>query len=209
MNREELQNRLLEEIREAFGDKVQKAALNYGMPEVVIDPSIHVDLARWLKEHQTWKFVHFTDITAVDHYGDAEHRFEVVVHLHSLEQSLRVRIKVPLEGDEPELPTLTDVFIGASWPEREVFDLMGITFTGHPRMTRILSPDDFEGHPLRKDFPVKGTHRGSFPRGTIISNKRREPAVVKRTKPEPADHVLPPTPLEQRRAPMRGEQRNA
>jgi NADH-quinone oxidoreductase subunit C len=207
LNREKLQQKLLDDLKGQFGDKLFEAKIDYGMPVVVIDESIHHDIVAWLKDSGEWEFNHFIDITSVDYYKTREKRFEVVVHLRSHKHNLKVRIKTPLAdtGDEsslPKLPTLTDLFIGASWTEREVFDLMGIEFEGHPRMTRILSPDDFEGHPLRKDFPVKGRHRGSFPKGTVISNKRREPVAARTTKAKPADQILPNTPWEQKRVPM-------
>ena len=205
MSRDEMHERLLADIRGEFGDSVSRTFMNYGMPVVVVEPEIHVGLARWLKDHKTWKFDHFIDITAVDYYHSREARFEVVVHLRSHANNLKLRIKTPVKGDPPRLETISGLFIGAGWPEREIFDLLGIDFKGHPRMERILSPDDFEGHPLRKDFPVKGLHRGSFPRGTVVSNKRSEPVISRRTKPLPADQILPNTPLEKRREPMRGE----
>jgi len=211
MTREEKQAKVLENIKAQFGDKVRSAEMNYGMPVVVLEATALHDAVAWLKGHKEWQFNHFIDITSVDHGTSAEERFEVVIHLRSHSHNLKVRLKAPLKdtGDEntlPEIPTHTDLFIGALWTEREVFDLMGIRFTGHPRMTRILSPDDFQGHPLRKDFPVKGRHRGSFPRGTVISNKRREPIVARQTKPKPADQLLPNTPWESKREPMRSKE---
>ena len=205
MSTEAMKQDVLNDIQAQFGDKVRWAKIDYGMPVVFIDPAAYHDLVGWLQAHDKWAFNHFIDITAVDYmkkYDD--YRFEVVVHLRSHSNNLKVRIKTPVAGgNKPELPTLTDLFVGASWTEREVFDLMGITFKGHSRMTRLLNPDDFEGHPLQKDFPVKGQHRGSFPRGTVVSNKRREPVMAKVTKPKPADQILPRTPWEQQREPLR------
>jgi len=207
MTREEKQVKLLDDIQKQFGDKIVSAKMDYGMPVVVIDNSIHHDIFAWLKGHDEWKFDHFIDITAVDYKDSRDARFEVVVHLRTHTHNLKVRIKTPLadssdEKSMPELPTLSDVFLGASWSEREIFDLMGIKFANHPRMTRLLMPDNYEGHPLRKDFPVKGPHRGSFPRGTVVSNKRREPAVAPTTKAKPADQLLPNTPWEKQRKPL-------
>lgn len=93
------------------------------------------------------------DITAVD-YLKRSPRFDVVVNLVSLANLRRLRIKAGVPGDNPVAPTLTDVYPGTNFYEREVYDLLGIRFDGHPDLTRILLPDDWEGHPLRKDSPV-------------------------------------------------------
>lgn len=208
MSREELQQKLLDDLTAQFGDKILESKIDYGMPVAVLDESIYHDVVAWLKNSDEWKFDHFIDITSVDYFDSRDKRFEIVVHLRSHTHNLKVRLKLPVgkpgaSDDLPVVPTLTDLFIGASWTEREIYDLMGIEFSGHPRMTRILSPDDYVGHPLRKDFPVKGPHRGSFPRGTVVSNKRREQVSVKVTKPKPADQLLPNTPWEQKREPMK------
>ena len=94
-------------------------------------------------------------VTAVDRYP-AEPRFEVVYHLHSIERNERVRLKCRLEGDDPEIESVTSVWRSANWYEREVFDLFGIRFRNHPDLRRIMMPDDWEGHPLRKDYPDHG-----------------------------------------------------
>lgn len=200
-----LHPKLEADIRAEFGDSIVAIGTPYDILEVTITQDIHHNLIAWAKASTDWAFNHFIDITAVDHFNRFEtHRFEVVTHLRSHSHNLRMRIKTRLtNSDAPTVPTVSDVYVGASWPEREIYDLYGITFTGHPRMTRLLNPDDFIGHPLRKDFPVKGMYRGSFPKGTVISNKRREAVVSKTTKPKPADQMLPNTPWEMRRAPMR------
>jgi NADH-quinone oxidoreductase subunit C len=112
-------------------------------------------------------FEMFIDVTAVD-YGNRRpgSRFEVVIALLSLQHNLRLRILVGVDGDPPVAPSITDVYAGANFYEREVYDLFGIEFSGHPDLTRIMLPDDWEGHPLRKDSPVgsvpiqfRGTHK--------------------------------------------------
>ncbi len=100
---------------------------------------------------------YLSDITSVDWYGDAEEangRFEVVYNLYSLKFQYRFFLKVRLPGDKPEIQSLTPLWNSANWLEREVWDLMGIVFIGHPDLTKILTPDDLEGHPLRRDFPL-------------------------------------------------------
>jgi NADH-quinone oxidoreductase subunit C len=102
------------------------------------------------------KFIRLSSVTAVDLYP-AEPRFEVVYHLHSIERNERLRLKCRLRGDDPQIESLTPVWRSANWYEREVFDLFGIQFTGHPDLRRIMMPDDWEGYPLRKDYPITGT----------------------------------------------------
>ena len=101
------------------------------------------------------RFTYLSDITATDQFP-IEPRFELNYHLVSLERRERVRLKVRVSGDDPVAPSVTSVWPGANWHEREAFDLVGVRFEGHPDLTRILMPDDWEGHPLRKDYPVEG-----------------------------------------------------
>jgi NADH-quinone oxidoreductase subunit C len=97
---------------------------------------------------------YFTDLCGVDHLDRRRRRFEVVVNLIDAARPARLLIKVALDAPDPEMPTLTGVFPGANFYEREAWDLFGIRFAGHPDLTRILLPEDWEGHPLRKDAPV-------------------------------------------------------
>jgi NADH-quinone oxidoreductase subunit C len=100
-------------------------------------------------------FERLSSVTAVDRYP-AEPRFEAVYHLHSVSRQERLRLKCRLRGDAAEIDSVTGVWRSADWYEREVFDLFGIRFRGHPDLRRIMLPEDWEGHPLRKDYPVKG-----------------------------------------------------
>jgi NADH-quinone oxidoreductase subunit C len=96
----------------------------------------------------------FIDLCAVDYLRRPEGRFELVIGLLSIRPPFRLRILVGVPGDDPQAPSLTGVFAGANFYEREAYDLFGIRFSGHPDLTRILLPDDWEGHPLRKDHPM-------------------------------------------------------
>jgi len=113
-----------------------------------------------LKEHQG--FARLSSITAVDRYP-AEPRFEVVYHLHSIENNQRIRLKCSLPGEHPEIDSVVGVWRSANWYEREVFDLFGIGFRNHPNLKRIMMPDDWEGHPLRRDYAVHG-HKYDYQR---------------------------------------------
>jgi len=96
-----------------------------------------------------------SDLSSIDRFP-VEPRFEVNYHLVSMSRKERLRLKVRLSGSDPVVETVTPVWPGANWPEREVFDLFGIRFEGHPDLRRIVLPADWEGHPLRKDYPVEG-----------------------------------------------------
>jgi len=102
------------------------------------------------------EFVRLSTVTAVDRFP-AEPRFEVVYHLHSVTRNQRVRLKCRLRGGDAVIESVTPVWRGADWYEREVFDLFGINFLNHPGLRRILMPDDWEGYPLRKDYPITGS----------------------------------------------------
>ncbi|HJR77781.1 MAG TPA: NADH dehydrogenase (quinone) subunit D [Nitrospiraceae bacterium] len=127
-------------------------------------PGRIVDVARWLHDTPEAAFDHITDICSADYPDDLE-RFEVIYHLLSLPHRRRIRLKARLTEDDPTIPSLTSIWKGADFMEREVYDLMGIKFAGHPDLRRILLPEDYEeGYPLRKDFPTEGKGwRSSFP----------------------------------------------
>ena len=101
------------------------------------------------------EFTRVSTVTGVDRWP-AEPRFEVVYHLHSVARNERLRLKCRLAGEAPEIDSVTCVWRGAGWYERETFDLFGIRFRNHPDLRRIMLPDDWEGHPLRKDYPITG-----------------------------------------------------
>ena len=113
-----------------------------------------VPVCRFLKDVE--QFVRLSTVTGVDRYP-REPRFEVVYHLHSLERNERLRLKCRLAGDQPEIDSVVPIWRGANWYERETFDLFGIRFRNHPDMRRIMLPEEWEGHPLRKDYSVTGT----------------------------------------------------
>lgn len=142
-----------------FPDAITAGTLRLKELTLEVAPERIVDICRFLKENQ--KLNRLSAITGVDWYP-VEPRFEVVYFLHSMERrGERLRLKCRLHGDRPEIDSVTSVWPGANWYERETFDLFGVRFRNHPNLTRIMMPDDWEGHPLRKDFPVHG-HRYSY-----------------------------------------------
>jgi len=122
---------------------------------IVVERSSIREACTLLKEDPACPFNFLSDITCVDWYP-AEPRFEVIYHLLSIPKKERVRLKVRLNSASPALESITSVWAGANYFEREVFDLFGVRFTGHPYLRRILMPEDWEGYPLRKDYPVEG-----------------------------------------------------
>jgi NADH-quinone oxidoreductase subunit C len=129
-------------------------AVAYGELTITVNARDIVKVATFLRDDERCRFWSIVDVTAVD-WPARERRFDVVYHFLSPRQNLRIRVKV--EADETTLvPSLIEVFPGADWFERETYDLYGVLFTGHPDMRRLLTDYGFEGHPLRKDFPLTG-----------------------------------------------------
>jgi NADH-quinone oxidoreductase subunit C len=126
----------------------------YNQLTVEVETSRIVDVVKFLRDDPSCRFVNITDITAVD-YPAREKRFDVIYHF--LSPTLNTRIRLKAQADEStQVPSIIEVFPGADWFEREAYDLYGVIFTGHPDMRRILTDYGFEGHPLRKDFPLTG-----------------------------------------------------
>jgi NADH-quinone oxidoreductase subunit C len=122
---------------------------------IYIEPSQIREVCALLRENGTCPFNYLSDVTCVDWYPSVP-RFEVVYQLLSIPNKERVRLKVRLNEDNPAVESVTSVWPSANFFEREVFDLFGIRFSGHPYLRRIQMPEDWEGHPLRKDYPVEG-----------------------------------------------------
>ena len=132
---------------------MEDGKLDRGELTLVIRPDGIRPVCEFLKAHRGYRFL--SDVTAVDWYP-SEPRFEVVYHLYCHARRERLRLKCRLSAEQPEIASVVPVWDAANWYEREVFDLFGIRFEGHPHLRRILMPDDWQGHPLRKDYPVTG-----------------------------------------------------
>jgi NADH-quinone oxidoreductase subunit C len=143
-------------IDDRNGAWITGGVVHAGQLALYVDPAAIADICRFLKESG----YRLSGVTGVD-WHPLEPRFEVVYLLHSIRDRQRVRLKCKLHGDAAELDSVTGVWPGANWYERETFDLFGIRFNGHPNLTRIMMPDTWHGYPLRKDFPVHG-HRYSY-----------------------------------------------
>ena len=153
MNEEALKD-LAAYVKEKLDAQIQDARIAFGDLTLFVEPADIIDVLTFLRDDVQCRFISFIDVCGAD-YPMREKRFEVVYHLMSPYQNQRVRIKLSTDEDTP-VPSVTSVFPGADWFEREAYDLYGILFTGHPELRRILTDYGFEGHPLRKDFPLTG-----------------------------------------------------
>ena len=144
-------------LREAFGPAIVRDAVMCGDTIVWVSRDRIHDVLAWLKTTPGQDYNYLTDITAVE-YRDTERPLEVVWQLRSLARKADLRVKVALDKRAPlEVPTCWDLWKGADWLEREVYDMFGVTFAGHPDLRRILMWETYaEGYPLRKDFPLRG-----------------------------------------------------
>jgi NADH-quinone oxidoreductase subunit C len=145
---------ILARLQEAFSDALRETAVARDGPVAVVDKARLLEVCRFLRDDEELRCDHLADLCGAD-YPEREDRFEVVYHLYSLAHHHRVRLKVRAAEGEA-VPTLTPLWIGAEWPEREVYDLFGVPFEGHPDLRRLFLPDDWEGHPLRKDHERGG-----------------------------------------------------
>ncbi len=139
----------IESISSAISDSITRVVRS-APPMLYVRPERLVELCRYLKETKGLEFNYLINLTAADYLD----RFEVVYHLHSIPRGHSLTLKVELDREKASVPSVTEVWRGADFQEREVYDMFGITFVGHPDLKRILLYDEFVGHPLRKDFAL-------------------------------------------------------
>lgn len=143
---------ILDQLAVVFPGAIRATDAFRGDEAAVVARERLVEICRWLKETPGCAFHFCMDLCGVDYPGRDE-RFEVVYHLYSLATGKRIRLKVRVKAADPVVPSVTGVWVGADWFERECYDLFGIRFAGHPNLRRILTYEEFEGHALRKDYP--------------------------------------------------------
>jgi NADH-quinone oxidoreductase subunit C len=146
--------KLLPRVRELLGAKVLESHCHRGDETIVVAPGDIADVLRALRDDSELDFEILMDEAGVD-YHPRRPRFEVVYHLASLRKRHRLRVKVRVEEREAVVPTVSHLWPGADWYEREIWDMYGIRFEGHPDLRRLLMYEQFVGHPLRKDYPVQ------------------------------------------------------
>ncbi len=140
-------------LKAKFGDAIEAIETFRGETTVVVTADKVVEVLKHLRETPALNFRWLADVTAYDDYPE-EPRFKVCYQIRNLMEPLNLRVKAAVGGETPTLASCTSVYPAAGWQERELFDMFGITFTGHPDLRRILMPSDWEGHPLRKDYPL-------------------------------------------------------
>ena len=149
---------VIDVLRRAAPAAAVEAVTASDMPSISVDRDHVAEVARALRDDPALQFKFLVDITGVD-YLPMEPRYEVVYHLACIgggsAPPARLRMKIRVPGHDPRVSTVVPVWPVANWLEREIFDLMGLTFEGHPDLRRVLMPDDWQGHPLRKDYPVQ------------------------------------------------------
>ena len=143
---------LLDELQKRFPGVISEPLTFRNQPAIVVARESLLEVCEFLKSDRGGSYALLTDETAVD-YPKREKRFEVVYHLYSFERNDRLRLKV-LAGEGEKVPSVTGIWPTANWLEREVFDMFGVLYEGHPDLRRILLPDEWVGHPLRKDYDI-------------------------------------------------------
>lgn len=154
-NTSQVSNVVVEALRSWSANAIEEVIEFRGETTIVMARKVLRAAAARCREDNALQFNLLTDATCIDRFP-MEPRFEMNYHLVSIPNRRKVRLRVRLSGDDPVIDSLVPVWPGANWLEREIFDLFGIQFTGHPDLRRILLPEDWEGHPLRKDYPVEG-----------------------------------------------------
>ncbi|HXG65125.1 MAG TPA: NADH-quinone oxidoreductase subunit C, partial [Blastocatellia bacterium] len=145
---------LIDKIKARFGDAITEAVATLGQQIIRVNKASYVELCQFLRDDEDALFDMCTDLTAVHWPERAGQEFDVVVFLYSVPKNRRLRVKVAL-ADGEECPSVTALWAGANWMEREAYDMFGIRFAGHPDLRRILLPQDWPGHPLRKEYPIE------------------------------------------------------
>lgn len=143
----------IEAIRTAFPDAIQDVQTFRDELTIIVAPESIVDICRYCRDTEGLAYNFLSDVTGVD-YLPQEPRFGIAYHLYSMTHNRSLRLKVLLPGNAPKLASVVSVFPAANWSEREIFDLLGVIFTDHPDLRRILMPEGWDGHPLRKDYPL-------------------------------------------------------
>ncbi len=142
-----------EALQAAFSDAIQDVLEFRGELTIVVDSDRIVDICRYCRDTKGLAYNFLSDVSGVDYFPQSP-RFAVAYHMYSMVHNRELRLKVYLSDEDPTVPSVTGVYPTANWLEREIFDLLGVTFTDHPDLRRILMPDNWDGHPLRKDYPL-------------------------------------------------------
>ena len=146
----------LEEAYPGLDEAIEKVVVDRGELTLYVRREKLVELCQVLRDDEALRFEFCSSVSGVDYLDMDERRLHVVYHLTSMTYRRRIRLEVAVTADDPHVPSVTSVYPTADWQERETYDMFGVIFDGHPGLTRILMPDDWEGHPQRKDYPLGG-----------------------------------------------------
>lgn len=147
---------IAEKIKEQFPDQVIEVTEFRDQSSVIVKRDQIIPILKHLHDNPLLSFDHLQDLTAVDYLKKKDVRFEVVYNLYSTKYRHKIRIRAQVPENDTKINSVVPIWAGANWHERECYDMFGIVFTGHPDLRRILMPEDWEGYPLRKDYPLKG-----------------------------------------------------
>ena len=146
---------IIEKVKSDQGEDIQSAEVNLGDLVIFVGAERIHGIAEYLKNDPDLNFDYLSNITGVDYLNEErEPRFEVVYELHSIEKNHSIRIRVELDEEDSTIPTVSDLWKGALYPERELFDMFGFNIKGHSNLSRLIMPEEWEGNPLRKDYPL-------------------------------------------------------
>jgi NADH-quinone oxidoreductase subunit C len=144
---------IIEALRKKFPEQIMDISSQFGDEIIIFESNALLDIANFLND-KPYEYTMLLDLTCVDYKGE-DQRFEMVYHFLSLSLNDRIRLKTRLPEKSPKIDSLTSIWKNANWLEREVYDMFGIHFNGHPYLIRIFMYEGFEGHPLRKDYPLR------------------------------------------------------
>jgi NADH-quinone oxidoreductase subunit C len=146
----------LEEAFPGLRDAIERVIVDRGELTLHIKPERIAEVCQAMRDDEALRFELCTSVSGVDYLGSDDRRLHVVYHLTSMTYRRRIRLECAVSVEDPHLPSVTSVYPTADWQERETYDMFGVIFDGHPNLTRILMPDDWEGFPQRKDYPLGG-----------------------------------------------------
>ncbi len=155
-------NDIIDRLRAQFGEDILTAEEAFEDPVFTVNPSRYEEVARFLRDDRDLAFDFFDFLAGVDNRPRGG-GYEVVTHMYSRTHNHHVRFKVQCDAENSRVPTLSDIWPGANWHERETWELLGIVFDGHPHLVKLVLPEQFEGHPLRKDFPLMSREAKPWP----------------------------------------------
>ena len=153
----EFLNKVEEKLNEKFPGELVKAELLYDFPVITIKSHSSHDILKFLKEDSEFNFHFLTDLTGMQ--TEDEKELGVIYHLHNMPKNIRLRVKTFIPMSSPDIKSVTDLWAGANWMERETYDFFGVKFTGHPNLVRILNVDEMDIFPLRKEYPLEDQTR--------------------------------------------------